>query len=459
MTVTKNKNENVDLIRGNPKKAIRKLSVPMMVSMLLIMAYNLADSIWVAGLGVDALAALGFITPLFLIIVGLGNGIGSGANSFIARSIGAKNKKQADNTALHAIVLTIILSIITPIIMLPLLKNILLIMGAGTALNLSLDYGNITFIFIFVFLFSGVASSILRSEGDVNRAMYAMAITAILNTIIDPIFIYIFNLGIAGAAWATVFSAAISCLVMAYWMWFKKDTYLNLSPNVFNYNFRIILEILKVAIPSTAESLVMSVLSIIMNSLLVIVAGTTAVAVYTSGWRIVSLAIIPHIGLGTALLTVAGVAYGAKNYENLSVAYNYVLKIGLFLSLIMAICIYIFAPQLALIFSYSAESARLAPNLIAFLKVISLYILTLPVGVIASSTFQGLGKGFSALTITFVRQIFGTVTVAYVLGIMLNFGEHGVWWGTVIGGGLGCLLGGLWVKLYIRSLNKKFLKK
>lgn len=454
-----NNKKNVDLIMGDPKKAIRKLSVPMMVSMLLIMAYNLADSIWVAGLGVDALAALGFITPLFLIIVGLGNGIGSGANSFIARSLGAKNKKQADNTALHAIVLTILLSIITPIVMLPLLKNILLIMGAGTALNLALDYGYITFIFIFVFLFSGVASSILRSEGDVNRAMYAMAITAILNTIIDPIFIYVLNLGIAGAAWATVFSAAISCLVMAYWMWFKKDTYLNLSPHVFKYQFFIILEVLKVAIPSTAESLVMSVLSIIMNSLLVIVAGTTAVAVYTSGWRIVSLAIIPHIGLGTALLTVAGAAYGAKNYKKLSIAYDYVIKLGLLMSVLMAIIIYLFAPQLTLVFSYSAESASLGPELTSFLRVISLYVLTLPLGVIASSTFQGLGKGFSALTITFVRQIFGTVTVAYLLGIILNFGEVGVWWGTVLGGGLGCILGSLWVKLYIRSLNRISIKK
>jgi len=84
----------ISLITGDPKKAIRTLSVPMVISMLLIMAYNLADSIWVAGLGSDSLAALGFITPLFMIIIGLGNGLGAGANSLIARSIGAKDKKE-----------------------------------------------------------------------------------------------------------------------------------------------------------------------------------------------------------------------------------------------------------------------------------------------------------------------------------------------------------------------------
>ena len=85
------KSSNVSMITGDPKKAIIKLAIPMMFSMLLIMLYNIADSIWVAGLGADALAAIGFITPLFMILVGLGNGIGAGANSLIARNIGAEN--------------------------------------------------------------------------------------------------------------------------------------------------------------------------------------------------------------------------------------------------------------------------------------------------------------------------------------------------------------------------------
>ncbi|MDR3063454.1 MAG: MATE family efflux transporter, partial [Methanobrevibacter sp.] len=117
--------KNIDLITGDPKKAIVKLAWPMMVSMLLIMVYNLADSIWIAGLGSDALAALGFVTPLFMIIIGLGNGLGAGANSLIARSIGGKDKKTADNAALHSVLITFILSILTPIIVLLFLKDIL----------------------------------------------------------------------------------------------------------------------------------------------------------------------------------------------------------------------------------------------------------------------------------------------------------------------------------------------
>lgn len=88
-----NINERVSMITGDPKKAIRTLSMPMIFSMLLMMVYNLADSIWVAGLGPNSLAALGFVTPLFMMVIGLGNGLGAGANSLISRCIGAKNKK------------------------------------------------------------------------------------------------------------------------------------------------------------------------------------------------------------------------------------------------------------------------------------------------------------------------------------------------------------------------------
>ncbi len=114
--------ERLSLITGDPKKAIRTLSVPMIISMLLMMVYNLADSIWVAGLGPNSLAALGFITPLFMMVIGLGNGLGAGANSLISRCIGAKNKKGSDNAAIHSIILTIILSVVLTAFILIFLK-------------------------------------------------------------------------------------------------------------------------------------------------------------------------------------------------------------------------------------------------------------------------------------------------------------------------------------------------
>ena len=162
------KNKNIEMITGDPKKAIVRLSIPMMLSMLLIMLYNLADSVWVAGLGADALAAIGFITPLFMVLVGLGNGIGAGANSLIARHIGSGNIKQANNAALHGILLSVIVSVIFTILIEGLMIPILQFMGAGNTIDIAASYSYIIFGFLFVFVYSGVASAIFRSEGDIR---------------------------------------------------------------------------------------------------------------------------------------------------------------------------------------------------------------------------------------------------------------------------------------------------
>lgn len=283
------KSSNVSMITGDPKKAIIKLAIPMMFSMLLIMLYNIADSIWVAGLGADALAAIGFITPLFMILVGLGNGIGAGANSLIARNIGAENYEQANNAALHGILLSIVISIVCTVFVLIFMVPILQIMGAGSTIQYALDYSYIVFGFLFVFVYSNVASAVFRSEGDMRRATIAIAVTAILNMILDPIFIYTLNMGIAGAGWATALSATMSCVIMSYWIWGKKDLYLDLSPKNFKFDKQIIIDTLLVAIPSTLENIVMSALMIIVNAMIVMAAGTTTVAVYTASMRIVQL--------------------------------------------------------------------------------------------------------------------------------------------------------------------------
>ena len=301
--------KRVSMITGDPKKAIRTLSIPMIVSMLLMMAYNLVDSIWVAGLGPNSLAALGFITPVFMMVVGLGNGLGAGANSLISRCIGAKNKKGSDNAAIHSLILTLVFSTVLTVFLLIFLKSILMAMGAGESLNLALSFGQIIFGGLIFLIFSSVASGILRAEGDVKRPMYAMAASAILNTILDPIFIYYFGWGVSGAAIATVISAMIASILILYWLLLKRDTYVSLSKKDFKASWNVMTDILLVGLPASAEFIVMAILGIIVNIMLVINAGTDAVAVYTAGWRVVMIAMIPAIGIGTAAITVAGASY------------------------------------------------------------------------------------------------------------------------------------------------------
>ena len=457
--MAKEKTKNIEMITGDPKKAIIKLAIPMMVSMLLIMLYNIADSIWVAGLGPDALAAVGFITPLFMVLVGLGNGIGAGANSLIARYIGAENVKEANNAGLHGILLAVIISVVFTIIIEVFMVPILEMMGAGATIQYAMDYSYIIFGFLFIFVYSGVASAIFRSEGDMRRATIAIAVTAIMNIILDPIFIYVLNLGIAGAAWATVISATVSCVVMSYWIWGKKDLYLDLSLKNFKYSSKMIVDNLQVAIPSTLESLVFSILAIIVNTMLVMAADTTAVAVYTASMRIVQFAMIPLLGLGTAVLTVSGVAYGAHNHVNLKTAHSYSIKVGFAISIAIGIVMFIFSSQLAAMFSYTEASAVLSPQIAQAISVLSLFVLAIPHGMMSSMMFQGVGKGTYSLLITLLRSLILESVFAYLFCFIFGWGVTGIYAGVVFGCFVGGTVGYIWAKFFIRKFTKISIKK
>ena len=453
------KNKNIEMITGDPKKAIVKLALPMMLSMLLIMLYNIADSIWVAGLGADALAAIGFITPLFMVLVGLGNGIGAGANSLIARYIGAKNYDQANNAGLHGIVLSVIVSAIFTILIEGFMVPILQFMGAGDTIQYAMDYSYIIFGFLFIFVYSGVASAIFRSEGDMRRATIAIAVTAIMNIILDPVFIYVLNFGISGAAWATVISATMSCLVMSYWIWGKKDLFLDLSPSNFHYESSMMLDTLQVAIPSTLENIVFSALAIIINSMLVLAAGTTAVAVYTASMRIVQLSMIPLIGIGTAVLTVAGVAYGAHNHVNLKTAHSYSIKLGFAVSILLGIIMFVFSTQIATLFSYTEASAALSPQIATAISVLSLFVLAIPHGIMSSMMFQGVGKGIYSLLITLLRSLILETVFAYLFCFIFGWGLPGIYGGVVFGCFVGGTVGYIWAKFFIKKFTEISIRK
>lgn len=448
------KNSNIEMITGDPKKAINKLSLPIIASMFLIFANNIIDSIWVAGLGPEPLAALGYITPLFMILVGFGNGIGAGGNSLISRYIGAENKSSANNAAIHNIILSVIISIIISIIFIMSMESLLIMMGAGSVIGYAMDYGFIIFSWTFALLMPPIVGGAFRAEGDINRATIPIALAAIINMILDPIFIYTLNMGIAGAAWATALGPFISLLLMFYWIFVKKDSYLSYTLDDFTNDWSMYKDILVVGIPASLEQLVLSVLTIFVNYMLTIVSGPVAVAVYTAGWRIINIGMLPAIGVGTAAISVAGVAFGAKKYENLRVTARYAVKVALIASIIVCIILNVFSNQIAFVFSYSENSAQLEPLIASFLQIMCLFILYVPFGASAGNVFQGVGKGTISFILTSFREFILVLIFAYLLGFVFNMGEFGIYCGMLLGGGIGSLICYLCIELYINKLIK-----
>ena len=448
------KNSNIEMITGDPKKAINKLSIPIIASMFLIFANNIIDSIWVAGLGAEPLAALGYITPLFMILVGFGNGIGAGGNSLISRYIGAEDRVSANNAAIHNLILSVIVSAVISIVFLLSMKTLLNMMGASSVINYAMEYGFIIFSWTFALLMPPIVGGAFRAEGDIKRATIPIALAAIINMILDPIFIYTLNMGIAGAAWATALGPFISLLLMFYWIFIKKDTYLSYSLNDFTYDMGMYKDILVVGIPASLEQLVLSVLTIFVNYMLTIVSGPVAVAVYTAGWRIINIGMLPAIGVGTAAISVAGVAFGAKKYENLRITARYAVKVALIASIIVCIILNVFSNQIAFIFSYSENSAQLEPLIASFLQIMCLFILYVPFGASAGNVFQGVGKGTISFILTTFREFILVLIFAYLLGFVFNMGEFGIYCGMLLGGGIGSLICYACIEYYISRLIK-----
>ena len=177
-------NENIESITGDPKKAINKLAIPTILSILLMFLNNLIDSFWVSGISTDALAALGFISPLYLVIIGIGSGIGAGGNSLISRYIGASHFNDAENAVIHTIILTVIISIIILIIGIFFLDDILMLVGAASSMDLSMQYLTPMILCPFVLIFSNFFTNTLHAEGNSKIPTIMLILTNVLNLLI-----------------------------------------------------------------------------------------------------------------------------------------------------------------------------------------------------------------------------------------------------------------------------------
>ena len=463
------KTKGVETLLGDPKKAIMKLAVPMIIAMSATTIYNLIDALWVSGfgkdfftnsevsnIGIDALAAVGFVMPFYMMIISIAVGVGVGSGAAISRRIGADDKKGADNVAIHSIVLTLIIASVFSILLFLFADSLFIIIGAERTADMAISYGRVIFSGSIFLFFSNIAFAILRSEGDANRAMYAMMVGAVTNIIIDPIFIYTFGMGVVGAAYATILSFALASFILVYWLFFRKDTYVSFKFNEFKFNKEILKDIFKVGLPASFQQLSMSITMIAIIIIIGIAGnGENGVAIYNTGWRVVMIAILPLLGVATAVVSVTGAAFGAKSYDKLNTAYMYAAKTGLIVEIILAIVIFFLAPFISTVFTSRPEDIIIRPDLVIFLQISCFFYPGAAFGISSSAMFQGTGKGIYSLIATLLRTIVLTIVLALISTFVFKAGLIGLWWSIVIANLTGSVISFSWGKLYIRNLIHK----
>ena len=451
-------NDNIDLIMGNPRKAINRLAFPTIFSMLLMFLNNLIDSFWVSGINADALAALGFISPLYLVIIGLGNGVGAGANSLISRCVGEGQIDEANNAVIHSIILTLIVSIIVLIVGIFFLDDLVILLGASGVKTYCLSYGQIIFLLNIVFLLPNVTASIFRAEGNIAHATNPLILTAILNMIIDPILIYTLNLGIFGAGLATVVASLAGYIWMAYWIYIKNDTFFKFNLGNYRRKLEIYKEILVVSLPAATEEIIFALVAIILNFLIMITAGVAEVASFTIAWRLITIAFIPCMAIGIATITVSGISYGARNWQNFNETIKYSTLISLIITVLICLAFFIFAYPICDLFNFQANNPALVGRAAEILQTLVFYNILISFGATAAYTYQGIGSGFKSLFLTVLRELILSMAFAYLLGIVFNMGVFGVYLGAIIGMNIGSIIGFAFIWIFNMKFKKSCLE-
>ncbi len=427
---------------SNPKKALWTLSIPMMLGMSVQAIYMLIDTAfighWVGG---TALAGLGLIFPPMFIIMGFTFGLGSGATTVIAQSIGEKNKKNADNAAEHIILLGIFVSIFFIITGLIFGKYLIQFQGSDPeVIQHASDYFYTMLYGVFFMVLSIFFRSILSGEGDNMLPMQVLGLGTLINLILDPFFIYFYQ--IKGAALATVISQITVFIIFTYIMIFKNRNYITLNLKNFNLNTTILKKILQLGLPASLSMVTMSFGLFIFNSILNLTSySSNAIAAYSTAHRIEHLFFIPIISIATSMVTLIGMFFGAKKFELIKNISLYALKSGLIISTAFGILFYTTSESMLSLFTNDYKIISIG---VEYFKIFSFAIPFITITMISSRCMQGLGKAYPQFIISFLRVIVINCTLAYYFIELLNKPLYYAWYSILISCICSAVISSIW---------------
>lgn len=407
------KEENID-------KALFKLGMPMVISLLVAALYNVVDTYFVSGLGKEAVAAVSVAFPIQLIFLGIGLTFGAGAGSYISRLLGGNNKKEASIVATVALISSAILGIITAIVLFCYLEGVLKFMGAiPSIMEISKSYTGIFIVGGILGTVNVTLGNLAVAQGAAKISLKAMIVGSISNMILDPIFIFGLNLGVRGAAIATLIARVITSLM--YLIYFVGDKNLieiklpNFKPTVAIYK-----DILKIGI----SMLILQILQTISISKISYAAsfyGEEAIAAMGIVLRIVTLGTNVVFGYMKGLQPLAGFNYGAKNYERVREAIKASVKWTNVFCVVWTVIVYIFAPSILSIFGTDENVLNIA---VPALRAAVIMFITFGFQFTYSTLYLSTGKALGGVFLNSLRQ--GIVFIPIILLLPKLMGLNGV---------------------------------
>lgn len=416
------RNNKMELLGNAPiPKALMALGVPIMIGMLINALYNLVDAYFVGGLGESPMGAISIVFPLGQVVVGLGLMFGNGAASYLSRLLGRGDRDTANKVASTALYSSVIIGAVIIIFAAIFLKPILFLLGAtDTIMPYAVAYARIYVISCIFNVFNVTMNNIVSSEGAAKTTMCALLLGAALNIGLDPVFIYVLDMGVAGAAIATAISQLVSTLVYVAYVFRKKSAF-SFSIRNFNPSKQILIEILKIGVPTLTFQLLTSLSIALINRAAngygdAVIAGMGAVT------RITSIGTLVVFGFLKGFQPIAGFSYGAKNFARLREAIKTSILWSTCFCVVVGLLMIIFPEQIISQFAngnakmLSAGQKSLMANGLSFF-LFGFYT-------VYSSLFLALGKGTAGFVLGACRQ--GICFVPVILFLPIVWGMNGI---------------------------------
>jgi len=441
-----------DYTSGNIWKALIFLAVPMILEMMMEALFALVDIYYLSKVSEDAVAAVGITESVVTLIYALGIGIASGATAMVARRIGEKNPEEASVAASQAIIVTVIFSFIIAVPGFIFGEQILILMGGEPEMVAEgLWYTKIMMATNVVIMLLFVLNGIFRGAGDAKIAMYSLALSSVINIVLDPIFIFGFGpipeMGVKGAAVATSIGRGIGVAFQLYIL-FNSKSQIKITRATFKWIPEVMGRLIKIASGGTMQYVIGSASWIVMVRIIADF-GTEAVAAYTYAVRIIIFTILPAWGLANAASTLVGQNLGAEKPDRAekSVWMTCALNVGFLL--IVSVVFFIFAEEFIGFFDST-------PTIVAEgtkgLKIFSIGYVAYAFGMVISSAFNGAGDTFTPTLMNFICFWIIQIPLAYYLVYNFEFQTTGVYIAIVLAE---VIMGTLAIILFKRGTWKK----
>jgi putative MATE family efflux protein len=387
--------------------------------------YNLVDTIFVGrGVGSLAIGALAITFPLQILIVAIAQTVGLGAGSAVSRSLGAEEVDRAKYVVGNSFFCIIVLSLTVSTIGLTFTEQILIFFGATQSiLPYARDYIVVILWGLTFFSFAISSNNLIRAEGNARVAMVSMLIGAILNMILDPIYIFVFNLGIKGAALATITAQFCSFLYIFRYI-YGKETSLKIELRHLNPYFSIIKEILIVGLPSFARLSSGSISTLLVNQSLRFYGGDLAIIILGVIIKITRFLFMPMFGVVQGMQPIAGYNYGARQYSRVFEVLKLTIKVLLILSSSLCLPMIIWPAKVISIFTNDIQVIQTG---IPVMRLMLFSIPVLSIQITGATLFQALGKARPAIVFSLLRRVLLFIPLIIILPRFTQLGLLGVW--------------------------------